>query len=533
MGKPKDVFARLQDLRENLEPLGLRLNLGKCRLWGPGIQAEGQVTPVYPEGLARSHPGREVPVVPFGKGCGITALGVPIDAPKGAPGRDPLVAPECLRKWGDAVEQTCLILERLRAYPEGQVRKDLLRYCLDACRVVHLLRSTELEEAGQSPAMLRAKLQEVVQDLLGTGISEDAWEQVCLPIRLGGLGISDPFVLQPAARLAALVNLGLNGAKAVGVPANVLAHPAPDLHATLGRLQAQLGPNMEPLARWVTEPNPLASATSQHATQKWWAEQVDEVRSQMVDGKGSVRDRVRRASQKGPVATAWLGALPSRAARTEIPDAEFRLLLRWWLGLPILPTGVTLPECPLCRESVDPFGDHLVCCEQNGCAARHNAFRNAFFAVCVQHGIAVEKEPECLAGRRPADVLLLLWTRGQHVAVDFVCTHPAGPAQYPLEGARGAKHCNRAEASKLRENSAPCQEKGWGFSPFAVSTWGGLGTSAKAVLFEVSKRATADLRGWPKTHALQAIRETLSVTLMREVARQLTVKGRVQDAVCP
>ena len=52
-------------------------------------------------------------------------------------------------------------------------------------------------------------------------------------------------------------------------------------------------------------------------------------------------------------------------------------------------------------------------------------------------------------------------------------------------------------------------------------------------MFEVAKRATADLRGWPKTQALQAILEALSVTLMREVARQLMVKGRVQDAVCP
>ncbi len=52
---------------------------------------------------------------------------------------------------------------------------------------------------------------------------------------------------------------------------------------------------------------------------------MDEVRSQMVDGKGSVQDR---ASQKGLVATAWLGALPSRAAQTEIPDAEFCVLLR-------------------------------------------------------------------------------------------------------------------------------------------------------------------------------------------------------------
>ncbi len=81
--------------------------------------------------------------------------------------------------------------------------------------------------------------------------------------------------------------------------------------------------------------------------------------------------------------------------------------------------------------------------------------------------------------------------------------------------------------------SAPCQEKGWGFSPFVVSSWGGLGSSAKAVLFEVAKRATGDLRGWPKIHALQGFCETLSLTLMREVARQLTVKGRARDAVCP
>ena len=72
-----------------------------------------------------------------------------------------------------------------------------------------------------------------------------------------------------------------------------------------------------------------------------------------------------------------------------------------------------------------------------------------------------------------------------------------------------------------------------GFSPFALSTWGGLGTSAKTVLFEVTKRATADLQGWPKTRALLQIREGLSVTLMRAIARQLTVKGRVEEALSP
>ena len=533
VGKPRDVLARLQDLQAVLEPLGLFLNLGKCRLWGPGIQTVGQATPEYPDELAVDHPGRTVPVIPFGGECGITALGVPIDAPVGSPGRDPHVAPECLSKWGKAVEQTNLILERLRAYPEGQVRHALLRYCLDACRVIHLLRSTAYEDAGDAPAILRARLQEATQDLLGTGIKEDTWDQVCLPIRLGGLGITDPHVVQPGARVAALVNLRKHGSATVGVPAEVLVTEAPDLHATLLRLQAQLGPHHEPLSSWILGHSTLASATNDHATQRWWAELVFKVQSQRLDSTGSSRDRTRRACQKGPVATGWLNALPSRVQQTEIPDTEFRLLLRWWLGLPILPTGVTLPGCPLCKESIDPFGDHLVCCEQNGCAQRHNAFRNAFFALCVRSGLAAQKEAQCVGGRRPADILLLLWTRGQHVAVDFVCTHPAGLAQHPLVADNAAKHCNQAESKKVREDGPPCEEQGWGFSPFAVSTWGGLGSSAKAVLFEVTKRATADLRGWPKTQALLEIREGLSVTLMREVARQLSVKSRVQDAMCP
>ena len=413
------------------------------------------------------------------------------------------------------------------------MRHALLRYCLDGCRVVHLLRSTEYEEAGDHPALLRARLQEAVQDLLGTGLSEQTWEQVCLPIRLGGLGITDPDVVQPAARTAALLHLGMHGTQAVGVPADVLATPAPDMQVTLRRLQAQLGPNMDPLASWLAGTTTLDSATKEHATQKWWAEKVSDVQSQRLDNVGSARDRTRRACQKGPVATGWLRALPNRALRTDFPDIEYRLLLRWWLGLPILPVGVTLPGCPPCRGSIDPFGDHLVCCEQNGSTQRHNAFRNAFHEMCVRCGSAVEKEAECVAGRRPADILLLQWSRGQHVAVDFVCTHPAGLAQHPLVVDNAKRHCNLAEARKVQADGPPCEEKGWGFSPFALSTWGGLGTSAKAVLFEVTKRATADLQGWPKTQALLQIREGLSVTLMRAIARQLTVKGRVEEALSP
>ncbi len=84
----------------------------------------------------------------------------------------------------------------------------------------------------------------------------------------------------------------------------------------------------------------------------------------------------------------------------------------------------------------------------------------------------------------------------------------------------------------MQADGPTCEAKGWGFSPFAISTWGGLGSSAKAVLFEVTKRMTADLQGWPKTQALEEIRQGLSVTLMRQIARQLSAKGRVDDTMC-
>jgi len=134
-------------------------------------------------------------------------------------------------------------------------------------RVVHLARSTELNDARDHPGVIRSKLQESAH-FLALGVSEAKWEQVCLAIGLGGLGISDPHIVQPAARAADLINSHMNGTASVGVPPDVLLCPAPDFHATLARLQAQLGPNMDPLAGWIDGTTTLVSATTDHTTQR-------------------------------------------------------------------------------------------------------------------------------------------------------------------------------------------------------------------------------------------------------------------------
>ena len=109
---------------------------------------------------------------------------------------------------------------------------------------------------------------------------------------------------------------------------------------------------MEPLAGRLAGTTSLSSATNEHTTQRWWAEKVAVMQSQRLDASGSARDRVRLACQKGMVDTGWLHTLPNKARGTIFSDTEYRLLLRWWLGMPILPTGVTLPGCPLCHASI-------------------------------------------------------------------------------------------------------------------------------------------------------------------------------------
>jgi hypothetical protein len=132
--------------------------------------------------------------------------------------------------------------------------------------------------------------------------------------------------------------------------------------------------------------------------------------------------------------------------------------------------------------------------------------------------------------RRPADVLLIGWERGRDVAVDLTITHPLGLAGHPITVETAEQHCRRAEATKVANEGDLCRRLGWGFIPAAFTPWGGCGPSARALLHEVGRRATAALEGWPKQRRLQEIHQGLSLTWAREVARQLSLRNRVQDA---
>jgi hypothetical protein len=168
---------------------------------------------------------------------------------------------------------------------------------------------------------------------------------------------------------------------------------------------------------------------------------------------------------------------------TVLPDTDFRSLCRFWLGLPLLPDGRTY-ECPLCKDPVDPFGDHFVTCKHNGITRRHNALRDALSTLLGSAGIPHVKEATSKSGARPADVLLLNWDKGRDLAVDITIRHPLTLDAYPLSADAARRHLARAEGDKIdkERKDGGCAGMHWAFQPAAFSTWGAAGPSARHFL---------------------------------------------------
>ena len=163
----------IQKLKPALDSVGLKLNVSKCQLWGPGIHNEGEVPPGLPDALAG------IPVVPFGPRAGITVLGVHVDTVGGR---------ECQRgAWDKAVSKTVKVLERPQLLPDGQVQHCILRSCLDACKVNHMMRAARHDGAEAECHRLSAAIKHTTERVVGATLDPRAWEQATLPISAGGL----------------------------------------------------------------------------------------------------------------------------------------------------------------------------------------------------------------------------------------------------------------------------------------------------------------------------------------------------------
>ena len=127
-----------------------------------------------------------------------------------------------------------------------------------------------------------------------------------------------------------------------------------------------------------------------------------------------------------PHSGAWLTALPNSSCGTLFSPRHFQLLLKWRLGLPLMPLPLT--RCAACGNPSDCFGDHALCCASLGIYTRHNLVRDCIADLALSCGLVarVEQRPES-SPLRLADVLIDRFLDGHSAALDVSVVHPLHP----------------------------------------------------------------------------------------------------------
>jgi hypothetical protein len=343
---PRDNINRaFQVLQQGFQALGLQVNAKKCSIWGPGVTPGG----VQSAGLS------DIPAKAFTRNSGVTVLGIPIDAPGGRE--------HTATVWDEALNGLRSACDALSDIPDPQLQHVLLRTCLDACKLQHLLRATECFHEKITTRLVDADsiITGVFEDAVGAPLGLRARVQAALPIRMGGCGIRLPSNVRPAARVAALVSHTLQTGELIGLPRLGITNECSDWPLLLTDLRRQLGEAFAPLATWASRPRAVASADKQQAKQSWWAEQLHERTAKSLFEGADGRDRVRLESQKGPLGGAWMRLDATDSMRTAVTPEDYRVGLKWWLGIPLLATSIT---CPACGKLADKEGDHFVCCQK-------------------------------------------------------------------------------------------------------------------------------------------------------------------------
>ena len=116
-----------------------------------------------------------------------------------------------------------------------------------------------------------------------------------------------------------------------------------------------------------------------------WSEPIHKYQFQTLVDSSAARDRVRLLCLQNSYSGAWLNICPSAAAGLRLGNPEFNIMCRFRLGCDILPQFAR--NCALCGAASDVFGDHLLCCQQNGIVRRHNAIVDQLARVTKAAGL--------------------------------------------------------------------------------------------------------------------------------------------------
>ena len=211
----------------------------------------------------------------------------------------------------------------------------------------------------------------------------------------------------------------------------------------------------------------------------------------------------------------WLNVAPIKTLGLHLRSAEFLIVAKYRLGIPVFARD---GPCPACMRPSDALGDHAMCCGFGGeRISRHNHLRDALYETAVAAGLGPVKEGRALLpgdDRRPADILVPNWAGGRDAAMDVTVVTPLQAATVAEASLTPGHALTFAYQRKMRGAAEDCRREGISFLPLVVESLGGWHSAAET---EVKKLGSALARqnGQEEDEVLRHLWGRLGLLLQR------------------
>ena len=477
-GSPQIVLEDLRLLMRELQNIGLSINTSKCELICLNLEDSNSAISDFSNLL----PDLKVTNIEDS-----VILGSPISAQG--------VRKELNIKLTDLKR----MISRLNIIDPHQAFV-LLKNSFAIPKMTYLLRSSPAYQQLDLLEEFDTAIRDSMSTITNIDFTDEAWTQVSIPVRYGGLGIRKSSDIA----LPAYISSALSAYSLV----------AAILSPVIGLAPFEVTNEIEiwkASGQGLTEPDD-ESCSKQKA---WDVPRIILSKNRLLSNADQFgRARLMAAAQ--PESGAWASAIPVPSLGTQLCPEELRIAIS-------LRTGSKICENHLCKckRNADEYGFHLLSCHFNeGRHPRHSAINDIIFRALKSAGIWSMLEPNGLNrgdGRRPDGITVYPFSRGKPLCWDATCVNTFAESLINETAMNVGSAAAKAENAKRLKY--PELVNRYRFEPIAIETTGVFGHSTRTIINEIGKlisEKTGDKREtmWLKQRLNIAIQKGNAISIL-------------------
>jgi hypothetical protein len=478
IGPRQMVLSALELIEEEGRSYGLHLNHSKCELYWPTSDPHGWEE--FPSSIIRC------------SSDGVDLLGAPLGTH------------DYVRNFTKGrVEKINALLKAMVAMDAPQESMLLLRYCTGMPRFNYVLRTCRTDIILNEICQFDKHILHTLEHIIQGSVDVRTRDVIGLPLSRGGLGVVQ------ASHVAWSAYVG-SEADTLKLQQRILVHEQWDNNYRAALLQPLLDKWNE--VHGQSEQLSLPDISNLSKVQKALTDRVHVSTITHLQSQGDADVRASTLACLHGNSSLWTDACPYVEGISDfrIPADVYRRLLGYRLHMPLMSHPFS---CFKCKNHHDMFGIHVASCSGEH-HDLHRAVANSLqkIAISVQQTCKTEVPHLLDDGKRPADVLIYNYSQGKDLCVDVsvVCSYTDISNASTVAGF----NVSRMEESKRVKYEKQCDEKGLLFEPFVLSTQGGFGDAALALIDTLAERM-ATMKNISAGVAARRIKQTLQVDMLR------------------